>query len=63
MNQTYVVNVLALELRDQGVETVGVSLNANGLKDGLDISGRGRLVTAECKEKVSCEVLHFECGF
>jgi hypothetical protein len=29
------VDVLALELGDQLVETVGVSLNTNGLKDGL----------------------------
>jgi hypothetical protein len=35
MDTPYVVNVLALELGDELVETVAVGFNANGLEDGL----------------------------
>lgn len=58
---SYLVDVLAVELRDELVQALGVSLNANGLEDLLDISGLGRLVAAELEQENSCEVLHFEC--
>jgi hypothetical protein len=60
---TYLLNVLALKLGDQGVEALLIGLNANGLENGLDIGGRGGGVASEAEKKVSCEVLHFECGF
>lgn len=60
---TYVLDILALELGDEGVEALLVGLNANGLENGLDIgSGRGGVAT-EAEKEVSCEVLHFESGF
>lgn len=58
-NVTYLVDVLALELLDQSIEAVLISLNANRLEDGSDIGSRGRGVATEAEEKVSCEVLHF----
>ena len=56
---SYLVDVLALKLGDQGLEAVLVSLNANGLKDGLDIGGRGGGVATQAEEEVRSEVLHF----
>ena len=55
----YLVDVLALELRDELVETLLVGLNTNRLKDSLDVvSGRGG-VTTESEEEVCSQVLHF----
>ena len=61
--RAYLLDVLALKLGDQGVEALLIGLNANRLEDGLDIGGRGGGVATEGEKKVSCEVLHFECGF
>lgn len=61
--ESYLLDVLALELGDQGVEALVVSLNANGLENGLDIGGRGGGVASEAEKKVSCEVLHFDSVF
>lgn len=61
--EPYLVDVLALELIDEGLETVLIGLNANGLEDGLDILGGGGGVATEAEEKVSCEMLHFEWLF
>lgn len=58
---SYLVDVLALELGDELVEALGVSLNANGLEDLLDIGGLGGIVAAKLEQENSCEVLHFEC--
>lgn len=58
---SYLVEVLALELGNELVKALGVGLNANGLKDGLDISGRGGGVATEGEEEVSGQVLHFVC--
>jgi len=58
--RTYLVDVLALELGEESVEAVAVGLNADGLEDGGDVSGRGRGVAAEAEEEVGCEVLHFD---
>jgi len=57
---SYLIDALVLKLRDELVETVVVGLNANGLEQGLDVSGRGGGVAAEAEEEVGCEVLH--CG-
>lgn len=58
----YLVDVLALKLRDELLKTLVISLNADGLKDLLDVSGLGRGVATEAEEKVCSEVLHF-AGF
>lgn len=61
--KTYGVDVLALELGDELGEALVVGLNANGLKDGLDISGGWGGVATDGEEEVCCEVLHFDGVF
>ena len=56
---THLLEVLALELGDDLLETVGVSVNADGGEDTLDVGGRGGLVAGEGEEQVSGEVLNF----
>lgn len=56
---SYLVDVLALELRQELVQTLGVGLDTNGLEDLLDVGGAGGGVTTQGEEKVSGEVLHF----
>lgn len=61
--KTYGLDVLALELLDELGEALRVGLNADGLKDGLDIlSGWGGVAT-DGEEEVCCEVLHFDGVF
>jgi len=55
----YLVDVLALELRDELVETLLVGLNTNRLKDSLDVVSGRRGVTTESEEEVCSQVLHF----
>jgi hypothetical protein len=57
---SYLVDVLALELRDELVETVAVGLDTNGVEDLLDVGSGGGGVATQAEEEVSCEVLHFE---
>ena len=57
---TNLVDVLALELRDELVETLVIGVNTNGRENTLDISGRGGSVASEGEEEVGCHVLHFE---
>lgn len=57
---TNLLEVLALELGDELLEALGVSVNADGGEDTLDIGGRGGLVASEGEEQVSGEVLHFD---
>jgi hypothetical protein len=57
---SYLLEILALKLRDQGLETVIISLDSDGLEDGLDIFLGWGGVSTEGEEEVSCEVLHFE---
>jgi hypothetical protein len=59
---TDLVDVLAGELRDELVQTLGVDLSTDGGENGLDILSGGRGVAAEGEEKVGCEVLHDFCG-
>lgn len=60
MVRTNLLEVLALELSDDLVEALRVSVDADGGEDGLDVGGRGRLVASEGEQKVGCEVLHFD---
>lgn len=58
----YLVDVLALELRDELLETGVIGLNTDGLKDSLDVGSGGGGVTTESEKKVGREVLHCDCG-
>lgn len=60
---TNLVDVLALELRDELLKALLIGVNTNGLKDRLDVRGRGGGVAGKAEEEVGCEVLHFECVF
>ena len=62
MNNTYSIDVLALELGDQLLETVILSLNANGRENLLDISGRRGGVATDLEEEVSSNVTHLVEG-
>merc|ERR1712098_254757 len=53
------LDVLALELRDKGGETLIIGLDSNGLEDGLDVGFGWGGATTDGEEKVCCEVLHF----
>jgi len=58
--ETNLVDVLALELRDELLETLLIGVDTDGGEDTLDIVGGGGLVASEGDQEVSCEVLHFE---
>lgn len=57
---TNLLEVLALELSDELLEALGISVNADRGENTLDIGGRGGLVASEGEEEVSGEVLHFD---
>jgi hypothetical protein len=57
---SYLLEIFALELGDQGLQTVIISFNSDGLEDGLDILLGWGGVSTEGEEEVSCEVFHFE---
>jgi len=58
---SYLVDVLALKLGKELVETLLVGLNSNGAENGLDVLSGRRGVAGQAEEKVCCEVLH--CDF
>ena len=60
MGETNVLEVLALELSDDLLEALGVSIDTDGGEDLLDVGSGGGLVASEGEEEVSCEVLHFD---
>lgn len=57
--RTYLINVLARELRDELVEAVIIGLDADSSENLLDISGRRVGVATDLEEKVSSDVAHF----
>jgi len=59
---SYLVDVLALELRDELVQALVIGLDTDAREDLLDVGSGGGGVAAKAEEEVSCEVLHFECG-
>lgn len=61
MVAAYLGEVLALELGDQGGETLLIGLDSNGLENLLDVLSGGSGVATGGEEEVSCEVLHLEC--
>jgi len=56
----YLLNVLALELGDELLKTLGVGLNANRAQDFLDVLSGRRGVSGQAEEEVSCQMLHFD---
>ena len=52
------VDILALELRDELLETLVVGLNPNSTEDLLDVRSRGGRVAANLEEEVCSEVTH-----
>lgn len=58
--RTYSVDILALELRDQLVETLLVGLNADSGEDLLDVGARRGGVTADLEEEVCSNVTHLQ---
>jgi len=58
--RSYLVDVLALKLRQKGIESVVVSLNANGTKNLLDVRGGRGGVAGEAEEEECCHVLHLD---
>lgn len=57
---TNLVEVLALELGDDLLEAVTLSVDTDGGENGLDVGGGGGLVASKGEEEVGSEVLHFE---
>jgi hypothetical protein len=56
--QTHLINILPLQLLDQLLQPLLISLHPTRLKEGLDVPcGRGG-VTAQLEEEVGCDVLH-----
>lgn len=55
----YLVDVLAVKLGEELLKALVVSLNTDGLEDGLDVGGRGRGVATQAEEEVRSKVLHF----
>lgn len=52
------VDVLALELRDELLEALSVSLDADGTENLLDVRGGGRGVAADLEEEVRSQMTH-----
>ena len=57
---TNLLEVLALELGDDLLETVTLSVDTDGGEDGLDVGGGGGLSAGKGEEEVGSEILHFE---
>lgn len=57
---TYLVDVLALKLGDEGVQALLIGLDTGGLEHALDVGGGRAGVTSDSEEKVGSEVLHFD---
>lgn len=60
MGCAHLVDVLALELREELGETLLIGLDADGLEDGLDVLSGGGGVATELEKEVSGQVLHFD---
>ena len=63
--RTHGVDVLAAEFFDELVESLIISIDADGAEDLLDVLGGGRGVAADLEEEVSSDVAHFDlvCSF
>jgi hypothetical protein len=57
---TNLLEVLALELGDDLLDAVRLSVDADGRENGLDVGGGGSLVAGKGEEEVGSEILHFE---
>jgi hypothetical protein len=56
--ETYSVDILAVELSDELLEALLISLDANGAEDVLDISSRRGGVATNLEEEVCSQVTH-----
>jgi hypothetical protein len=54
----YLVDVLASELGNQGLNAVALGLNTDGSEEGSDVLGRGGGFTTDGEQKVGSEILH-----
>ena len=54
---THLVDVLALELGEELLQTLVISLNANGLEDVLDVLRTWAGVATEAEKEVCCEAV------
>jgi hypothetical protein len=61
IDSAYLLEVLAVELGDQGGETLIIGFDSDRVEDLLDVLLGGRGVATDGEEEVSCEVLHFDC--
>jgi hypothetical protein len=57
--ETHLVDVLALELRDQLLQPGLIGLNTTSGEERLDVSGGWGGVTTEREEEIRGDVLHF----
>lgn len=56
--KAYLVDVLALELRDELVEALVIGLDTDGVEDLLDVAGRRGGVATEPEKEIRSQVLH-----
>lgn len=54
---SYLVDVLALKLGEELLETLVISLNTDGGEDSLDVRGAGAVVAAEAEKEVCREAV------
>jgi hypothetical protein len=54
----HLVNGFSFELRDELVETLVISLNADGANEFLDVRSRGRGVSTDLEEEVGSKITH-----
>jgi hypothetical protein len=57
MSGSYLVDVLALELGEELLETFVISFDTDGAEDSLDVFGAGAVVATEAEKEVCCETV------
>jgi hypothetical protein len=60
MRYSYLGDVLALKLLEEGVDALLIDVDTDGLDDSLDVSGGWAGVASEAEEEESSQVLHFD---
>lgn len=60
MSSSNLVDVLALELREELAEALVIGLDTDGVEDILDVAGARGGIPSKAQEKVCSKVLHFE---
>lgn len=54
---SYLVDVLALELGEELLETLVISIDTDGFEEFGDVFGAGALVSTKAEEEVCCEAV------